>query len=120
MKDDISHGVTRILFAISQRKSILKLHNIWTSIVGSSITIGFGGSVGAGSTNCLTGSSIVSNLGNSSKWIKNPCCLSDGAAGAIGSIFKAPIAGIIFTLEVLMLDMTLLLFTATYLFCNGK
>ena len=54
VKDDISHGVTRILYAISQRKSIIKLHNVWTSIVGSAVTIGFGGSVGAESPIVLT------------------------------------------------------------------
>ena len=64
VKDDISHGVTRILYAFSQRKSILKLHNIWTSIVGSSITIGFGGSDGAEAPIVLTGSAIGSTLGN--------------------------------------------------------
>ena len=108
VKDDISHGVTRILFAISQRKSILKLHNIWTSIVGSSITIGFGGSVGAEAPIVLTGSSIGSNLGKFFKMDQKTLMLlvGCGAAGAIGSIFKAPIAGVIFTLEVLMLDMT--------------
>ena len=63
VKDDISHGVTKILYAISQHKAIIKLHNIWTSIVASSITIGFGGSVGAEAPIVLTGSAIGSNLG---------------------------------------------------------
>jgi CIC family chloride channel protein len=109
VKDDISHGVTRILYAISQRKSILKLHNTWTSIVGSSVTIGFGGSVGAEAPIVLTGSAIGSNLGNFFKMDQKTLMLlvGCGAAGAIGGIFKAPIAGLVFTLEVLMLDMTL-------------
>ena len=109
VKDDISHGVTRILYAISQRKSILKLHNTWTSIVGSSITIGFGGSVGAEAPIVLTGAAIGSNLGNFFKMDQKTLMLlvGCGAAGAIGGIFKAPIAGLMFTLEVLMLDMTL-------------
>lgn len=109
VKDDISHGVTRILYAISQRKSILKLHNVWTSLVGSSITIGFGGSVGAEAPIVLTGSAIGSNLGNFFKLDQKTLLLlvGCGAAGAIGGIFKAPIAGLVFTLEVLMLDMTL-------------
>ena len=109
VKDDISHGVTRILYAISQRKSILKLHNIWTSLVGSSITIGFGGSVGAEAPIVLAGSAIGSNLGNFFKMDQKTLMLlvGCGAAGAIGGIFKAPIAGLVFTLEVLMLDMTL-------------
>src|ERR1035437_9963922 len=109
VKDDISHGVTRILYAISQRKSILKLHNVWTSMVGSSITIGFGGSVGAEAPIVLTGAAIGSNLGNFFKLDQKTLMLlvGCGAAGAIGGIFKAPIAGLVFTLEVLMLDMTL-------------
>ena len=109
VKDDISHGVTRILYAISQRKSILKLHNVWTSLVGSSVTIGFGGSVGAEAPIVLTGSAIGSNLGKFFKMDQKTLMLlvGCGAAGAIGGIFKAPIAGLVFTLEVLMLDMTL-------------
>ena len=109
VKDNISHGVTRILYAISQRKSILKLHNMWTSLVGSSVTIGFGGSVGAEAPIVLTGAAIGSNLGNFFKMDQKTLMLlvGCGAAGAIGGIFKAPIAGLMFTLEVLMLDMTL-------------
>ncbi len=109
VKDDISHGVTRILYAISQRKSIIKLHNTWTSIVGSAITIGFGGSVGAEAPIVLTGSAIGSNLGKFFRLDQKTLMLliGCGAAGAIGGIFKAPIAGLVFTLEVLMLDMTL-------------
>lgn len=109
VKDDISHGVTRILYAISQRKSILKLHNVWSSLVGSSVTIGFGGSVGAEAPIVLTGSAIGSNLGKFFKLDQKTLMLlvGCGAAGAVGGIFKAPIAGLVFTLEVLMLDMTL-------------
>ena len=109
VKDDISHGVTRILYAISQRKSILKLHNNWTSIVASTLTIGFGGSVGAEAPIVLTGSSIGSNLGKFFKMDQKTLMLlvGCGAAGAIGGIFKCPIAGVVFTLEVLMLDMTM-------------
>jgi len=109
VKDDISHGVTRILYAISQRKSILKLHNVWSSLVGSSITIGFGGSVGAEAPIVLTGSAIGSNMGKFFKLDQKTLMLlvGCGAAGAIGGIFKAPIAGLVFVLEVLMLDMTL-------------
>ncbi len=109
VKDDISHGVTRILYAISQRKSIMKLHNVWTSLVASSFTIGFGGSVGAEAPIVLSGAAIGSNLGNFFKMDQKTLMLlvGCGAAGAIGGIFKAPIAGLVFTLEVLMLDMTL-------------
>ncbi len=108
VKDDISHGVTKILFALSQRKSIIKPHNMWSSVVASSVTIGFGGSVGAEAPVVLTGSAIGSNLGRFFKLDQKTLMLmvGCGAAGAIGGIFKAPIAGIVFTLEVLMLDMT--------------
>ncbi|MDR0811598.1 MAG: chloride channel protein, partial [Paludibacter sp.] len=108
VRDEISHGITRILYAISQRKSILKLHNVWTSLVGSSITIGFGGSVGAEAPVVLTGSAIGSNLGKFFKLDQKTLMLlvGCGAAGAIAGIFKAPIAGLVFTIEVLMLDMT--------------
>jgi CIC family chloride channel protein len=109
VKDDISHGITRILYAISQRKSILKRHNTWTSLVGSSLTIGFGGSVGAEAPIVLTGAAIGSNLGKFFKLDQKTLMLlvGCGAAGAIGGIFKAPIAGLVFVLEVLMIDMTL-------------
>ncbi len=109
VKDNISHGVTRILFAISQRKSILKLHNIWTSLVGSSVTIGFGGSVGAEAPIVLTGAAMGSNLAKFFKMNQKTMMLmiGCGAAGAVAAIFNAPIAGLVFTLEVLMLDLTM-------------
>jgi CIC family chloride channel protein len=68
VKDDISHGVTKILFAISQRKSRIKPHNMHSSLVASSITIGFGGSVGAEAPIVLTGSAIGSNIEGFSDW----------------------------------------------------
>lgn len=109
VKDDISHGITKILYAISQRKSIIKVHNIWSSIVGSSLTIGFGGSVGAEAPIVLTGSAIGSNLARVFRLDQRTMMLmiGCGAAGAVGGIFKAPIAGLVFTLEVLMIDMTM-------------
>ncbi|GHT40095.1 chloride channel protein [Bacteroidia bacterium] len=108
VKDDIGHGVTKILYAISQRKSRIKPHNSWSSIVASSITIGFGGSVGAEAPMVLTGSAIGSNLGRLFKMEQKTLMLliGCGAAGAIAGIFKAPIAGLLFTIEVLMLDLT--------------
>lgn len=109
VKDDISHGVTKILFAISQRQSRIKPHNMWSSIVASSLTIGFGGSVGAEAPIVLTGSAIGSNLGRVFKMEQRTMMLllGCGAAGAIGGIFKAPIAGLVFTIEVLLLDLTM-------------
>jgi len=109
VKDDISHGVTKVLYAISQRKSRIKPHNMYTSIVASSITIGFGGSVGAEAPIVLTGSAIGSNLGRFFKLDQRNLMLlvGCGAAGAIAGIFKAPIAGILFVIEVLLLDLTM-------------
>ena len=109
VKDDISHGVTKILYAISQRKSRIKRHNTWSSILASSITIGFGGSVGAEAPIVLTGSAIGSNLGMLFKMENRTLMLlvGCGAAGAVAGIFKAPIAGVVFTLEVLMIDLTM-------------
>ena len=109
VKDNISHGITRILYAISQNRSQLKAHNTWTSVVASAVTIGFGGSVGAEAPIVLTGSAIGSNLGKLFRLDSHTLMLliGCGAAGAIAGIFKAPIAGLVFTLEVLMIDLTM-------------
>ncbi|HHU96874.1 MAG: chloride channel protein [Bacteroidota bacterium] len=109
VKDDISHGVTKILYAISQRKSRIKPHNTYTSLIASSITIGFGGSVGAEAPIVLTGSAIGSNLGSFFRLEQRSLMIlvGCGAAGAIAGIFKAPIAGILFVIEVLLLDLTM-------------
>ena len=109
VRDDISHGVTKILYAISQRKSRIKPHNVWTSIVASSVTIGFGGSVGAEAPIVLTGAAIGSNLGRLFRMEQKTLMLlvGCGAAGAVAGIFKAPIAGLVFVIEVLMLDLTM-------------
>ncbi|MCE5205998.1 MAG: chloride channel protein [Porphyromonadaceae bacterium] len=109
VKDDISHGVTKILFSISQRKSRIKPHNMYSSLVASSITIGFGGSVGAEAPIVLTGSAIGSNLGRFFRLEQHSLMIlvGCGAAGAIAGIFKAPVAGILFVIEVLLLDLTM-------------
>lgn len=109
VKDNISHGITRILYAISSNKSRLKSHNCWSSVIASAITIGFGGSVGAEAPIVLTGSAIGSNLGKLFHMDRKMLMtlVGCGAAGAIAGIFKAPIAGLVFTLEVLMIDMTM-------------
>ncbi|MBQ9296238.1 MAG: chloride channel protein [Paludibacteraceae bacterium] len=109
VRDDISHGITKILYAISQRKSIIKAHNMWSSIIGSGLTIGFGGSVGAEAPIVLTGAAIGSNLAKAFRLDQKTMMLmiGCGAAGAVGGIFKAPIAGLVFTLEVLMMDLTM-------------
>ena len=109
VRDNISHGITRVLYAISTKRSVLKRHNCWSSVVASAITIGFGGSVGAEAPIVLTGSAIGSNLGQLFHMDKRTLMLlvGCGAAAAISGIFKAPIAGLVFTLEVLMIDMSM-------------
>lgn len=109
VKDNISHGITRVLYAISTKNSHLKSHNCWSSVVASAITIGFGGSVGAEAPIVLTGSAIGSNLGQMFHLEKKNLILlvGCGAAAAIAGIFKAPIAGLVFTLEVLMVDLSM-------------
>ncbi|GHT10583.1 chloride channel protein [Bacteroidia bacterium] len=109
VRDNISHGVTRVLYAISRKESKLPRHHTWTSIIASTLTIGLGGSVGAEAPIVLTGSAIGSNIGRYLRlnYKSITLLLACGAAGAVSGIFKAPIAGVIFTLEVLMIDITL-------------
>ena len=109
VRDNISHGITRVLYAISTKQSKLKAHNCWSSVVASGITIGFGGSVGAEAPIVLTGSAIGSNLGQIFRMDKKTMILlvGCGASAAIAGIFKAPIAGLVFTLEVLMVDLSM-------------
>lgn len=109
VKDNIGHGVSRILYAISKKNSQIKPHNNYSSIIASTLTIGFGGSVGAEAPVVLTGASIGSNLARlfHMNYKIVTLMVGCGAAGAIGGIFKAPMAGMIFTLEVLMLDLTM-------------
>lgn len=108
IRDNISHGVTRVLYAISQKKSRLKPHNMYASLIGSSVTIGFGGSVGAEGPIVYTGAAIGSNLGSAFRMSPRVLMIlvGCGAAAGIAGIFKAPIAGMLFTIEVLMLDLT--------------
>lgn len=109
VKDNIGHGISRILQSISKSNSIIKAHNMYTSLVASTITVSFGGSVGLEAPIVLTGSAIGSNLGRYLRLDYKTITLlvGCGAAGAIAGIFKAPIAAVIFALEVLMLDLTM-------------
>lgn len=109
VKDNISHGITRILYAISKKKGELPKHNNYSSLIASTLTVGFGGSVGLESPIVLTGSSIGSTLGRFFKldYKTTILLIGCGAAGAIAGIFKAPIAAVIFALEVLLLDLTI-------------
>lgn len=108
VRADISHGVTQVLYSISQKKSRLKRHNMYSSVLASSVTIGFGGSVGAEGPIVFAGAAIGSNLGRVFRMSPRILMLlvGCGAAAGIAGIFKAPIAGMLFTIEVLMLDLT--------------
>ena len=108
VKDNISEGVTRVLYAMSRKNSYIASHNCWTSVVGGATTIGFGGSVGPEAPIVLTGAAIGSNISRLAHLnYKNTtlllCC---GAGAALAAIFKAPITGVVFVLEILMLDLT--------------
>lgn len=109
VKDHIGHGISKILRSISKSNSIIKAHNMYTSLVASTITVSFGGSVGLEAPIVLTGSAIGSNLGRYLRLDYKTITLlvGCGAAGALAGIFKAPIAAVIFALEVLMLDLTM-------------
>lgn len=110
INDEISHGVSKILYAISLRNGIIRPHNMYSSMIGSTLTIGFGGSMGLEAPIVLTGSTIGSYLGRkfhlNHKTIN--ILIGAGATGAVAGIFKAPIAAVVFSLEVLMLDLTMI------------
>ena len=109
VRDNISHGVTKVLFAVSRNESRIKPHNMWSSLVTSALTIGFGGSVGAEAPIVYTGAAIGSNIGRRFKLSYRGITIlvGCGAAGAIAGIFKAPLAGILFTLEILLFNVSM-------------
>ncbi len=109
IKDNIGHGVTKALLAVSRNDSKIKPHNTWSSILTSSITIGFGGSVGAEAPIVYTGAAIGSNLGRAAglSYRNVTLLLGCGAAGAVAGIFKAPLAGVLFTLEILLFNVSM-------------
>jgi CIC family chloride channel protein len=109
IKDDIGHGVSRILYAISRRHGNIKSHNMYSSMIGSTFTVGFGGSVGLEAPIVLTGSSFGSYLGRLFKLNHKTIMtlIGAGATGAIAGIFDAPVAAVVFSLEVLMIDLTM-------------
>ena len=109
IKDNIGHGVTKVLTAVSKNDSRIKPHNMWSSVFSSSLTIGFGGSVGAEAPIVYTGAAIGSNV---ARWMglspkHMTILLGCGAAGAVAGIFKAPLAGILFTLEILLFNISM-------------
>lgn len=109
VKDNIGHGVTKVLLAVSRNESKIKPHNTWTSVAASSVTIGFGGSVGAEAPIVYTGAAIGSNVARAMglSYKNMTILLGCGAAGAVAGIFKAPMAGVLFTLEILLFNMSM-------------
>ena len=109
VKDNIGHGVTRVLVAVSKNESKIKSHNMWSSLVSSSATIGFGGSVGAEAPIVYTGAAIGSNVARAMglSYKNMTILLGCGAAGAVAGIFKAPLAGVLFTLEILLFNISM-------------
>jgi CIC family chloride channel protein len=109
VKDNIGHGVTKVLLAVSKNESKIKKHNTWTSMVASSVTIGFGGSVGAEAPIVYTGAAIGSNVARymGLSYKNMTILLGCGAAGAVAGIFKAPLAGVLFTLEILLFNISM-------------
>lgn len=109
VKDNIGHGVTKVLVAVSKNESRIKPHNMWTSVAASSVTIGFGGSVGAEAPIVYTGAAIGSNVARymGLSYKNMTLLLGCGAAGAVAGIFKAPLAGVLFTLEILLFNISM-------------
>ena len=109
VKDNIGHGVTKVLVAVSKNESKIKGHNTWTSLVASSVTIGFGGSVGAEAPIVYTGAAIGSNVARymGLSYKNMTILLGCGAAGAVAGIFNAPLAGVLFTLEILLFNISM-------------
>lgn len=109
VKDNIGHGVTKVLVAVSKNESKIRKHNMWSSMVASSVTIGFGGSVGAEAPIVYTGAAIGSNVARymGLSYKNMTILLGCGAAGAVAGIFKAPLAGVLFTLEILLFNISM-------------
>ena len=109
VRDNIGHGVTKVLQAVSKNESKIKRHNLFSSLVTSALTIGFGGSVGAEAPIVYTGAAIGSNLGRymGLSYRGMTLLLGCGAAGAVAGIFNAPLAGVLFTLEILLFNLSM-------------
>ncbi len=109
VRDNIGHGVTKVLVAVSKNESKIRPHNMWSSLVASSVTIGFGGSVGAEAPIVYTGAAIGSNVARKMglSYKNMTILLGCGAAGAVAGIFKAPLAGVLFTLEILLFNISM-------------
>lgn len=103
-KEKLGHGITDILFAISQKSSILMRGKMYSRMITSAITVGFGGSVGLEAPIVVTGTAIGSNIGRLMHldYKNRTLLIGCGAAGAIAGIFNSPITGVIFSSEVIL------------------
>jgi CIC family chloride channel protein len=110
LRDYIGHGITGILYAISKKQGYMKMHSMFSSVIASAFTVGFGGSVGLEGPSVASGAGIGSNIGRLFRltFKQKIILIGCGSAAAIAAIFKAPIAGIVFAFEVIMLDLTTL------------
>ncbi len=108
LRQQVNHGIPSLLYAISKNSGYMKPHNLYSSIVTSALTVGFGGSVGLEGPTVATGGAIGSTLGSIFKldYRQKILLLGAAAAGAMSAIFKAPMAGVVFALEVIMIDLT--------------
>ncbi len=108
IREKVGAGVSSVLFSISKKKGVIKPHKMYSAVIGSALTVGFGGSVGLEAPVVSTGAAIGSNIARVFRLSHRYVILliGCGASGAIAAIFNAPIAGVIFALEVLMLDLT--------------
>jgi CIC family chloride channel protein len=108
-KRPVGHGIPGVLFSISKNNGIIRSHNLYSSIITSALTVGFGGSVGLEGPTVATGGAVGSYIGKlfNLSYKEIALLISCACAGALSAIFKAPIAGIVFALEVIMLDMTM-------------
>ena len=109
LRKEIGHGIPGILYAIRKKKGEVSKHSMWSTIIASALTVGFGGSVGLEGPSVSTGASIGANL---ARWLKLEykqviMLIGMGGAAALASIFQAPMTGIFFALEVLMIDLSL-------------
>ncbi len=109
LKQPIGDGVPNVLYSISKSNGLMKPHNIYSSVIASALTVGFGGSVGLEGPTVATGAAIGSNVGRVLRlnYKQIVSLLGFASAGAMAAIFQAPIAAIVFALEVIMLDLTL-------------
>ncbi|MGS2764072.1 chloride channel protein [Sinomicrobium sp. M5D2P9] len=109
IRHPVSHGIPSTLYAISKRKGIIRQFQMVGSILTAPITVGFGGSVGLEGPTVATGAAISSNIARMfhMNQANRTLLIGCAAAGALSSIFKAPIAAIIFAIEVFSLDLTL-------------